>query len=73
MTAFRAKVTVPPQGGGGSRGGDCRGGGGQGGHTDMLECTRCPATHSYTQTLIIPPKHNNWPPICDAKAPVTAF
>ena len=42
-------------------------------HTNIFECTRCPAAHSYTPTLIIPPKHNNWPPICDAKAPMTAF
>ena len=24
-------------------------------------------------TPLIPPKHNNWPPICDATAPMTAF
>ena len=32
-----------------------------------------PAAHSYTPTLKIPPKHNSWPPLCDAKAPMTAF
>ena len=42
-------------------------------HNDIFECTRCPVAQSYTPTLIIPPKHNYWPPICDAKAPMTAF
>ena len=40
-------------------------------HTNI--CTRCPPAHSWTPTLLIPPKHNNWPPVCDAKAPMTAF
>ena len=47
--------------------------GGKHSHTNIFECTRCPAAHSYTPTLIFPPKHNNWPPSCDAKAPMTAF
>jgi hypothetical protein len=42
-------------------------------HTNIVECTRCPAAHSYSLTLIFPPKANNWPPTCDAKAPMTAF
>ena len=37
------------------------------GRTNVIKCTRCPAAH------LIPPKRNNWPPICDAITPMMAF
>ena len=42
----------------------------KGGKTDILKSTRCPTAQSWTPTFLIAPKHNNWAPICDAKAPM---
>ena len=45
----------------------------KGGKTNIFKSIRCPAAQSWTPTFLIPPKHTNQAPICDAKAPMTAF
>ena len=45
----------------------------KGDKTDIFKSIRHPAAQSWTPTFLIPPKHNYWPPICDAKASMTAF
>ena len=43
----------------------------KGGKTSILRIYK--AAPSWTPTFLIPPKHHNWAPICDAKAPMTAL